>query len=465
MILRPVRARGLTSFAEPAHYCIDKGHMKIAFIHQPIGVLRLPANDGSIEIWTYEVARRLAKSCEVIVYSRRAPGQDELEVRNGVRYHRVSTGIDELVFGVLERHPKIQQLPGIRDPKRPLFAFGLGYMEYSLKVARDLKRQGCDLVHISNFSQIVPVVRAFNPRTKIVLHMQCEWLTQLDAQVIERRLRKCDLVIGCSEYITDKVRRAFPRFASKCRTVYNGVDVNSFVPGENSTGKNSVKRLLFVGRIWADKGPHVLLEALKKVVERHPLVQLEFVGGKLGPPPGYVVRLSDDEKVLALAPLYNTGYFSHLQRMLTPDIASRVSFHKVVPHPELAAHYRMADILVFPSVWPEPFGIPIVEAMASGIPVIATRGGGFVEIVEEGKTGLLVERGNAPALADAMLRLLEDDNLRKSMGATGRQEALAKFSWERIAQDVLYRYSTICDDPLAKRVRAGAHELADARRG
>ncbi len=394
-----------------------------------------------MEIWTYQVARRLAKSCEVTVYSRKARGQSECEVAEGVCYRRVATGIDDRMMMFPEQHPKVRRIPLFRNPRRPIFASNLAYFEYSLKVARDIRKRRCNIVHISNFSQIVPVVRAVNPAVKIALHMQCEWLNQLDSRMIERRLQKCDLVIGCSDFITDRIRRAFPQFVACCHTVYNGVDASRFVPDESrGAGKNGARRLLFVGRICPDKGPHVLVEAFKKVAGRHPQVQLELVGCKHCPPPEYVVNLGDDEQTRDLAPLYNANYSSYLQHMLPPEITQRVTFQKPLAHPELAGHYRNADILVFPSVWNEPFGIPLIEAMATGIPVIATRGGGFPEIVHDGQTGLLVPRGDAPALAEAILRLLESEDLSRSMGQAGRQRVLERFTWDRIVQDLLSEY-------------------------
>ena len=259
--------------------------MRLAFIHQPLGILPVPATMGSIEVLNYQLARRLVAFCEVIVYSRKGPDQSVSETRERVRYKRVTTHLDDALLNPFERHPKLKRLPGFRDPKRPLFASGVGHLEYSLKVARDIRREHCDWVHIHNFSQIVPVVRALNPRVKIALHMNCEWVTQLHAPMIRRRLRKCDLIIGCSEFITGKIRTSFPEVASRCHTVFNGVDVNTFVPDERPRRrKGRAARLLFVGRIWPDKGPHVLLEAFKKVLEMRPEVRVELAGWKSGPP-------------------------------------------------------------------------------------------------------------------------------------------------------------------------------------
>src|SRR2546430_872003 len=124
--------------------------MRLAFIHQPLGILPVPATMGSIEVLNYELARRLAASCEVIVYSRKGPDQDMSQNRDGVRYERVTTHLDDTLEH-LERHPKVKWLPGLRNPKRPLFASGVGHLEYSLKVARDIRRQHCAWVHIWNF--------------------------------------------------------------------------------------------------------------------------------------------------------------------------------------------------------------------------------------------------------------------------------------------------------------------------
>jgi glycosyltransferase involved in cell wall biosynthesis len=115
-------------------------------------------------------------------------------------------------------------------------------------------------------------------------------------------------------------------------------------------------------------------------------------------------------------------------------------FGRHVPHPALPEHYSEADVFVFPSVWEEPFGMPLVEAMAAGLPCVATRGGAFPEIVQDGRTGLLVERGDAQQLADAVLRLCENDSLRISMGQAARSRAREKFSWDHVADSLVEEY-------------------------
>jgi glycosyltransferase involved in cell wall biosynthesis len=357
----------------------------------------------------------------------------------------VSVAPDHRLHGLLKR------FPGFRNVKRPLFASNLNYLGYALRVANDLRKQQRDIIHLHNYSQFVPVIRLFNPKVKIVLHMHCEWLTQLDRSMIEARLSEVDLIVGCSEYITEKIRSGFPRFASRCQTIYNGVDVNHFVGrGDHVTTKSDGgRRLLFVGGVSPEKGLHVLLDAFQKVVERYPQVQLEIVGWKRQLPLEFLVALSDEDKVCDLASFYDgrsrSSYFSHLQRRLaSEDLASHVTFTGSVPHSHVINHYRDADVYVQPS-FSEAFPLPPVEAMATGLPVVATRVGGIPEAVIDGKTGLLVESGDAAALAEAIVCLLSNEDLRRSMGEAARRRAVELFSWERIAEDLLRQYMTICE--------------------
>ena len=88
--------------------------------------------------------------------------------------------------------------------------------------------------------------------------------------------------------------------------------------------------------------------------------------------------------------------------------------------------------------------MPVIEAMAAGVPVVATRGGGIPETVIDRKTALLVERGNASALAEAINCLLSDEKLRKSIAKAGRERATEFFSWDKTVERLLQLYNTYC---------------------
>src|SRR5208282_2211252 len=87
---------------------------------------------------------------------------------------------------------------------------------------------------------------------------------------------------------------------------------------------------------------------------------------------------------------------------------------------------------------------PAAEAMAAGLPVIGTRTGGIPEVIEDGHTGLLVPKNDSEALAAAICRLLEDDDLRLSMGRAGRERCANCFTWDRLGQEVLEKYEALC---------------------
>jgi len=415
--------------------------MKIAFFHQPINTISLQNLNSAVEIWTYEVARRLAKYCDVIVYTIRGPHQKEFEYDERVQYRHFAAGFDEkfayLTEGVDKRLPR-------SFSRRPFFASSLYYLTHAFRVARDLRSEKCDVVHIHNFSQFVPIIRILDPKIKIVLHMHCEWLTQINRGIIESRLKKLDLVIGVSQYITEKIRACFPQFADRCKTVYNGVDVTTFDKSKHTEhNKTDTKQILFVGRVSPEKGVHVLLEAFQMVLKQYPQVQLNIVGQQFQLPIKNLIALSNDPKEIDLRRFYNGNYISNLQDQLSSSAVGHVSFIGTVPHRLLVNRYREADMCVFPSVCNEPCSMPIVEAMATGVPIVATRGGGTPELVVDGETGLLVERGDASALAEAILRLLSDEKLRKSMGRAARKRAVELFSWDQIVKNLLYLYQEI----------------------
>lgn len=418
--------------------------LKIAFICQPWDVITQSADaSSSIAIITYQFARHLADSNEIIIYAKQGVDQPaEERDEHGILYRRIATRVDDFTLKPLRA---LERVPGLWNSRRPLFAGRFYYIGYALQVARDLRTRNCDIVHVCNFSQFIPLFQSLNISAKFVLHMQCEWLNQVDPRVTGPRLSNTDLIIGCSDYIVEKIQHAHPQVSERCRTVYNGVDTDLF-GARTSSSQGGVKRLLFVARVSPEKGVHILLDAFERVIKFCPNVELDIVGPAVSVPFEFVVSLSEEEKVRDLASFYATRtvmksgemeYLPYLKARMSTDAASKVRFHGFAPHSQLAEFYRNADIFVFPSVWDEPFGMPLVEAMSSELPVIATRGGGITEIVHHGGTGFLVEKGDAAGLAQRILELLEDEQLCRQMGITGKQRACEQFSWIRTARSLL----------------------------
>lgn len=412
--------------------------MKVAIVNQPWNHAP-PTVGGSIAIWTWEVARRLVEYDdidEVYVYARRNPGQPAYEEFDGVRCVRYPIRLDLRMlraYGIVSRRLGLAPYP---------FNSRLFYRPYMASVARDLGERGMDVVHLHNFSQHVPVVRRRNRNCRVVLHMHCEWLTQLPRRTIEKRLAGVDAVFGCSSYITEKIRARFPRHHGRCHVVFNGADTEAFTPGPAEPDGDRPARagqLLFVGRITPEKALHDLIDAVARVSDRVPDVSLDIVGPDAETPKEYIVDLSDDNRVKALAPWYDGDYYQRLQNLAHARLGDRVRFVGLVSPSDLPDFYRRADLLVNPSV-SESFGMSLVEAMACGTPVIATRVGGMPEIVEQGRTGVLVGPGDPIALSDAIAGLLADAPLRASMRRSCRDRAVALFSWGAVARSVARRY-------------------------
>uniref|UniRef100_B8HV68 Glycosyl transferase group 1 n=1 Tax=Cyanothece sp. (strain PCC 7425 / ATCC 29141) TaxID=395961 RepID=B8HV68_CYAP4 len=420
--------------------------MKVAFVNQPWSFIVAPVQRAdSIGIWSYRVARHLATKAIAVMYAKRWQSLKPLEECEGIEYRRVST-----ITRLAESFKGLDQWQFF-PARRPFYASTLYHLEYIWKIANDINKQQFDIVHIHNFSQFVPIVRAINPDVKIVLHMHCEWLTQLDAQMIVKRLKQTDMVIGCSEYITDKIQKRFPEYADRCHTVFNGVEVEEFISkGYQKLGRNGVPQILFVGRVSPEKGVHVLIDAFRDVTQYFPQAQLKIVGPEAIAPKEYIVRLSDEPKVAALDSLFDESYLNQLQRRVPEALKGQVTFVGAIPHTELMPYYQEADVLVNPSL-SEAFGMSLVEGMATETPVIGVRNTGMTSVVEDGKTGFLVESGNAKQLAQAIIRLISDQGLGQSMGKAGRERVINSFSWERITDSLLSNYTMLCSKP---RVRA-----------
>jgi glycosyltransferase involved in cell wall biosynthesis len=415
--------------------------MRIAIVGQPFDRVQLPVEGGSIKIWSHEVARRLAGRRQVVVYARRGGNQAPVEWADGVEYRRASAVSEPALLGRL-------RLPWHRS--RPPFSRAYAYCSYFARVAMDLRRFQPDCILLHNYSQGLPILRAFNPGARIALLMHCRWLEQLDRQMLEPRLRQADLVCGCSEFLSEGIRRRFPQLAARVRTIYNGVDLERFSPAEGR-GWN---RVLFVGRVSPEKGVHVLLEAFERVLRRRPEAELSIVGPGAVLTPELLGDQGDDPLVSALAPLCRPGYPESIKANLPARVAPAVHFVGNVGYSRLAEYYRRADLFVFPSILHEAFGLPVAEAMAAGLPVIATESGGIPEVVQHGYTGLLAPRGNAGALAEAITLLLQEPKRARRMGQAGRERA-GRFTWDRTAEQLV----EVMEGPLAAAAVAGVMEV------
>jgi glycosyltransferase involved in cell wall biosynthesis len=431
--------------------------MKIAFVSQPIDTI-FPPYQNSVGACTYWVARLLAQSAEVVVYGLTDNHQNFTPTAE-------DSGIDYRFFpatrGDKRIHALQRQLAKFFRRSSPISTSRWWYPGYARQVAQDLSKQGCDVIHLQHCSQYAPVIRALNPKAKIVLHLHAEWFSQSNPQVLANRLGSVDLVTTVGDYVTDKTKRTFPVVAGRCETTYNGIDAQEFARDKDYGANRRMKRILYSGAVSPHKGLHVLLEAFVAVARQYPDVQLDIVGPIGNYPIEENFDLRDQQTIRTVAPFYATnfwslirskllrkqtdreGYLRYLKNSLPADVADRVSFLGMIPRSELVDRYYTSDIFAFAPIWNEGFGLPPVEAMAAGLPVVTSRSGTVMETVVDGRTGYLVEKNNVAELARALLLLLNDDKRREAMGRAGRKRALGHFSWEAIAEGMHTRYQSL----------------------
>jgi glycosyltransferase involved in cell wall biosynthesis len=202
------------------------------------------------------------------------------------------------------------------------------------------------------------------------------------------------------------------------RLVFNGTDLRRFSPGENGNRPDLRfgPHMIFACRqLFPRKGIRFLLEAAAQLKPRFPDLKVVLAGDGFERPE--LARLAADLGI-------------------GPD----VHFLGWVPNADLPPYYRAAAVSVIPSL-EEGFGIPAAEAMGCEVAVVASDAGGLPEVVEHGVTGLVVARGDAGALAQAIGSLLADPDRRRAMGQAGRERALRLFDWDRSAEqfEQLYR--------------------------
>jgi glycosyltransferase involved in cell wall biosynthesis len=243
--------------------------------------------------------------------------------------------------------------------------------------------------------------------------------------------------------MAQQVTRYLPAIGDRCFVLYDGVATRDFDRRRPlSSRPTTAPPVLFVGGVSPRKGVHVLVDAFARVAPRLPGVELRIVG----PPGEYDLAetfdLTDREQVRRIHSLYG-GYPARLRASLGPDLASRVSFTGRISPTELLDHYLSASVFAFPSLWPEGFGLPPVEAMAAGVPVVASRIGALSETTVDGETGYLVEPGDSVGLADRIADLLTDEDRRTRMGRAAAERARRLFDWPVVASRLRAIYQQV----------------------
>ncbi len=211
----------------------------------------------------------------------------------------------------------------------------------------------------------------------------------------------------------------------RIEVIYNGIDPRfldlPLAEREEKTGATGASfQVLYVGRLRVEKGIFVILKALELLVNER---------GKLdtGELPIHLHIFGSGDKV----------YVDELQAFLQEKrLAQAVTFHGKIPQDELIAYYDRSDIMLVPSLWQEPFGLVIAEAMARRLPVIASNFGGPAEILTHDVDGLLIKPGDEEELAQAISLLMKNPEKRKQLGEAAYATVRERFTIAQNARRV-----------------------------
>ncbi len=387
------------------------------------------ADAGGQNVLVAGLARALAEQgVQVTVYTRRdAPDlPDQVELAPGVRVVHVAAGPARTI-------PKDHLLP---------------YMDaFADQLASAWSAVPPDLVHahfwMSGRAALraarpleLPVVQTFHALGVVKRRHQGEEDTSPPERMADEQclIASADrILVTCSDELFEVIRLGGDR--ARISVVPCGVELDEFRPqGARMRRTRSVRRVVIVTRLVERKGIGDAIRALSGV----PDCELVIAGG----PPA--------------AGLEGDGaYRAFVAQARAAGVADRVRFLGALEHHQVPALLRSADVVACVP-WYEPFGMVAVEAMACGVPVLATAVGGLVDTVVDRVTGIHVPPRDPAAMARALSTLLERPLLREAMGGAGAARARAHYGWPQVARSTNEVYQRVLAAPAAGREEAGA---------
>ncbi len=288
---------------------------------------------------------------------------------------------------------------------------------YAILLSGLLKENQIDHIHSpwANKSAFIALVAAKFTGIEYSVQGRAYDITRADrAYGLREKFENAKFVVINSEYNINIIKNILNDYSKdNLKLIYNEcVDVKDINPAKTKT-KNKIFNILCVGRYVEQKGLIYLLSALKLVKDKGYNFSCDLVGGKAENEAAYYTKLKIIHKNLGLADSVN--------------LCGALPFEKV------RDKYHRCDLFVLPCVIGKKYGsrdnIPnaIIEAMAMRLPVISTNIVGIPEIIDNGKDGILVLPEDETSLADAIIQLMDDENLREHLGANARKKIEEKF--------------------------------------
>lgn len=355
---------------------------------------------GGTELATYNMARELAQRHEVHVITTWDRGFPIKSKENGFHVHRIGT----------------VRLPLVT----PIYSLGL------VPIVRKIRP---DIIHAQSVWAGLPALlmkRIF--RVPFVIWGQGSdvYLPDLLLKMTSKRvLKNADSVIALTNDMKERMQNLYLRDVF---VIPNGIEFARFqgLTKEKARQKLMVRHdesiILFTGTLKSVKGLNYLIEAMSIIFRENPKARLVLIGD--GPQRQNLERLAREL-----------------------NLAGQTSFIGRVSNESIPEYMAASDVFVLPSL---SEGLPVVslEAMASGLPIVATKIGGLPEIIKEGENGFLVEPRSPKEIAERVLFLLRDDELRRKISENNRHRAMA-YDWRNIVDKIELVYREVLSSRVA----------------
>ena len=315
------------------------------------------------------------------------------------------------VFASREQGPVLERVRAAGIPCHLISRKGLLGLGYIFRFLRLIRREKVGLVHLNTLTSYYkyPALAARLCRVPIVWFVREDPESKRGRRLFPWIRRLADVIVTVSYDTREKMFSG--KAPANAKVVHNGVDLQEFSPEPNRCLHEQFKlspQLKLVGTVSSleeRKGVEFLLRAVSIIKRRNENFRLIIVG-------------EDRSR--------DKSYLGKMRRIIEEEDISRLVI-LAGPRPDVARLMNGLDVFVLPTLW-EGLARTILEAMACGLPVVATRVGGNPEQVRHDFNGLLVPPGDPQALAEAIACLLEDDRKRSQMGRAGRLRAEREFS-------------------------------------
>lgn len=289
--------------------------------------------------------------------------------------------------------------------------FVLSFIFKSYRVCK-----GCDLIHAHwTFCGLVAVLLKIFHKKPIVLTVHGSDLTVFPKFLNKLVFRKVNQIITVSSFLKKEIEK-MGADGEKITVIFNGIpNLESFLRIKYKIENHNA--VLWVGRFIEDKNPLLLISSFKKVVRKIPTAQLTMIYfGSLG------AKATKIKNNIEKTKLRNNIFFEGEK---TPE--------------ELLKYFQKADLLVLPSKR-EGFGVVLIEAMAAARPVIGSKVGGILDIIEDNINGLFFKNNSDEDLSKKIIKVLTDKKLRERLAKEGRKTAKKRFAWNKIVASTMEIY-------------------------